>query len=154
MARVCIMLAGLADVYGYEKKRNRKRKEQNYSNFGALLDQFWSKIYPSRPILGLSWESFGPVWGYLWLLEAILGHVGRIWGPRASKIAPSKFARAPTSPIWLILEGVLDPKICYFLDIFGVMFWTSFWTLFGSLLGQFWSFFLGPDGPKRGQDGL
>ena len=42
----------------------------------------------------------------------------------------------------------------YVLVIFGVIFWTSFWTLFGALLDQFWDPFLGPNGPKKGQDGL
>ena len=38
---------------------------------------------PTCPILGLSEDPFGPAWGYLGLLGAILDHLGGILGPRA-----------------------------------------------------------------------
>ena len=89
-----------------------------WSNADAIL----THLRPIYPILGLSWDPFGPVWAYLGLLGAILSHLRGILGPRASKLAPAARDRVPGSPSWVLL---------------------------GSIRGSI----LGPDRPKRGQDG-
>ena len=94
------MLAGLADVYGYEKKRNRKRKEQNYSNFGALLDQFWSHLGPFGPSWAYLGTLFGLVWRYLGLVEAILGNLGAVLSHLGAVLRPSWGILGPS---WAIL---------------------------------------------------
>ena len=150
MARVCIMLAGLADVYGYEKKRYRKRKEQNYSNFGALLDQFWSNFGPSWPNL----PHLGAILGaFLGQLGAILGSLGPSWPildllgtksflePRVQNFPAPGFADLRDFGVqfgaqnWLLFGYFWRNVLDQFLDTF----WITFWPILELLFGTRWA---------------
>ena len=52
----------------------------------------------------------------------------------------------------LISVTFLEPQMI-FLVFWGISFWTSSLTHFGQALMPLWGSILGPDGPKRGQEG-
>ena len=101
------------------------------------------------PRFGFSFSKWG-------LLGPSKGHLGPPWGHLGDKsfFEDPGFARGPGHRFWTILGSNLGSKVGHFLVTFRVMIWTSFWTLFGALLNKFWGPFLGPDGPKRDEDGL
>ena len=90
------------------------------------MDQFWSHLGPFGPSWACLGTHFGPVWGYLELLEAILG---ASWGQELPRHLSDSCACAPVAPSWPILALILGP--------FFVFCWLLLGSFFGSLSVHF-----------------
>ena len=107
------------------------------------MDQFWSHLGPFGPSWAYLGTLFGPVWGFLGLLEAILGHLGRILGPRASKTPPGWLCPCPVIANFAHFgahSGAQNLHLFghfwdHFLDNFLVTFLTTFGAHFGVYFG-------------------
>ena len=95
----------------------------------ANLGRFWHILGPSWAILGRFWAILGLSWSRLGLFGDILSHLGSILEARAFKIAPASWDCAYGSPKWPILA--------------------RFGAIWEPILGAI----LGPNRPKRSQDG-
>ena len=91
-----------------------------------------------------------PTWDYLGVLEAILGHLGRILGPRASKKPPGWLCPCPLTANLAHFGSHFGVQNLHFSGILWDYFFEHFLaichTTFGHILGSI----LGTDRPKKG----